>query len=105
MIRIMVRLITIFILVSVSAEVWAQEYRIDMKARLRYSNNDVSCDSWFEITLHTQDNDNFEWYQGLNMGEDNWAEFEKSISVPAGKIVTGLTIRSKRQTENISSCK
>jgi hypothetical protein len=101
----MMRLITIFILVSVSAEVWAQEYRIDMKARLRYSNNDVSCDSWFEITLHTQDNDNFEWYQGLNMGEDNWAEFEKSISVPAGKIVTGLTIRSKRQTENISSCK
>lgn len=81
----------------------AQEYQIDLTAKVRYSNNNVACDSWFKITLEMDGGENYVWFEHLDMSEDSWGTFTRTMSFPASRKVRKIIIQSKRETSDCTT--
>lgn len=98
---------TILLLVCIVAcvTVSAQQYEYYMRARIRSGLNDVSdCGSHFRITMVTKTGKEYIWYQSLNMGEDNWGDFNKTFSSMENDSIVKIKVHSERFTESWTDC-
>jgi hypothetical protein len=98
----MKKVILLFVFSVMVTMAWAQEYQMYIKARLKYDNNNVRCDSWFTIKAHTITGETYEWYENIDLGDGDWGEYEHTFTFPASKRIDRLDIHAKRET---SDCK
>lgn len=81
----------------------AQEYEIELSTHVKYDNNNVSCDSWFNIILEMDGGENYYWFENLDMSEGQWRNHNRIMSFPASRKVRKIIVRSKRETSDCTT--